>query len=231
MPRVASVDQIDWAIEAAALAADVDPRMILTRATRNPLFQVRRGMFWFFQDLGWSSVRIGRAMRRDHSTVLYTLRMPRPVVGELAYDVLNAVHRSWAMRCESKKIETIEESRRLMDLRIQAESSLIRAEAERIEQADRAELAKRMDRKIATVGNLIRVMPPNSRNLVAVEIWNGQRMMPTRREKVGDMLTVAHHKYVRYYRVTEAPAWMGTVVLVPISESDWNEATQRRLAA
>ena len=95
---------------------------------------------------------------------------------------------------------------------------------------DRMQLVKAAS-KIAHIGSLLRVMPPDKAGVVGIEMWHNGRMLPTRREWAADVRGLTDDSEARYYRVTEAPAWMGTVVLVPISEADWDEATQRRLVA
>lgn len=98
------------------------------------------------------------------------------------------------------------------------------AYAKRQEQ-ERAKLASTSSR-VAHVGCLMRVTRPDSAGVVGIEMFHNGRMLPTRREWAVDVRGLADDSDPRYYRVAEVPAWMGTVVLVPVSEAEWNEATQ-----
>jgi len=85
--------------------------------------------------------------------------------------------------------------------------------------------------RVAHVGCLMRVTRPDSAGVVGIEMFHNGRMLPTRREWAVDVRGLADDSEPRYYRVTEVPVWMGTVVLVPVSEAEWSEATQQRIAA
>jgi hypothetical protein len=62
------------AVQVVGRYLDLDPEMILSRSHLKPYAECRRIVFWILRQYGLSLTAIGRAVERDHTTVLSAIR-------------------------------------------------------------------------------------------------------------------------------------------------------------
>lgn len=69
--------QFDVALEEASREHGIESDQILGRSREKPIIRARNDLIRTLHKSGWSATQIGRAMARDHTTILHSLKTGR----------------------------------------------------------------------------------------------------------------------------------------------------------